>query len=146
MNIKQALKEKNKLVKKLAEEFLKFSQNNSVEFGVNRSYDPAEALIRWIETSKELVALKTKIHRANIGVYDKIFQLAELKSLLKQLKSVDCAEGKQQNHYRHAGVEATIKEAVLSIPKRDEMVKDMEKQIENLQELLDDHNAKTQID
>ena len=146
MNIKQALKEKNKLVKKLAEEFAKFNQNNSVELGVSRSYNPGEALVEWIKTSKDLTTLKAKIHRANAEVYDKIFQLAELKSILKQLKSVDCSEGKQQNHYRHAGVEATVKEAFLTIPERDKMVKDMEEQIEDLQEFLDEHNAKTHID
>ena len=142
MNIKQALKEKNKLVKRNDEAWRKVQQYNSIEEGTTRAYDPLVALDEWKKGVEELVELKTKIHRANAKVYDKIFRLAELKSLVKQLRSIDCTAGKVSN-YR--STEPIIKVAAIGIVERDTMVKEYEAEIEKLQEELDAHNAKTKI-
>jgi len=142
MNIKQALKEKNKMVKTIAENWSKVQTYNSVEQGAQRHYDPQASVEEWLKNIDELVALKTSIHRANAKVYDKIFRLAELKSIVKQLRHLDCSEGKVSNRF---GAEPTIKEAVISITKRDEMVKVFEAEIEKIQEELDAHNAKTKV-
>ena len=75
MNIKRALKEKNKLVAKIAEEKMKVQIFNSVEVGAERPYDPRIALEEWISNIDKLVELKAKIHKANSKVYDKIFTL-----------------------------------------------------------------------
>jgi len=41
MNIKQALKRKNKLVKEISSEFEKLQKYNSIADGMERVYDPA---------------------------------------------------------------------------------------------------------
>jgi len=142
MNIKTALKEKNKQVKKNSENFQKLSQYNSVEEGSKRPYDPRESLSSWIEGVESLIELKTKIHKANLKVYDKIFRLSELKSVVKQLKGLDCTEGKQRT-YRSE--EPQIKNSVISLLERDSLVSKYEAEIEALQEDLDTHNGKTKI-
>ena len=142
MNIKQALKEKNKQVKTNAENYSKLSSYNSVEQGTERPYDPKVAMEEWLKGIDDLIELKTKIHRANLKVYDKIFRLAEMKSVVKQLKNVDCTTGKH-THYRSTG--PIIKEAAITIVERDSMVKKYEAEIEKLQEELDAHNAKTKV-
>ena len=94
MNIKQALKKKNKLVGMISEEFNKASQYNVVDEGNARPYSATEAIGRWMELTNELIVLKTQIHKANLPVYDKIFELSELKNQVKHLRSLNCTSGK----------------------------------------------------
>jgi uncharacterized alpha-E superfamily protein len=89
-----------------------------------------------------LVELKTKIHLANAPVYDLIFQMSELKNQIKQLKSIPVDEGKVTERY---GSVTAIKEVELNIAERDNLVKGLELQIEELQDKLDTHNAITEL-
>jgi len=146
MNIKKALKLKNKLVLQVSENYQKLSAYNSVEEGTNKPYDTREALEAYNSSVNELVELKTKIHRANGPVYDKIFRLSELKSMAARLKSLNCQEGKVTQRSRwDAEGQPTIMVAEIGIVERDEMVKHIEAQIEEIQDILDTHNAVTEI-
>jgi len=142
MKVKQALKAKNKLVNELNEEFSKVLTYNSVVEGQERPYDPKESYSNVIAKLDELVALKTSIHKANARVYEKIFRLAELKSLTAKLKGLDCSSGKSTHWRSDAPVNKT---AVISILEKDLLIKGLEKEIETLQEELDFHNSKTSI-
>ena len=145
MNVKKALKEKNRLVKEIQELYGRLSQYNSVEVGNVRPYSPKDMLEQINEKSNELVELKTKIHKANTPVYDKIFRLSELKSTISRLKSLDCSEGVSNDYYSRNRENPPVKTAEISIVERDEMVKHMEEQIETIQDILDTHNQNTQI-
>jgi hypothetical protein len=143
MKLKKALKEKNKLVGKLNEDLMKLQTYNSVEENSERAYDPRESLESVIETVSQIVELKTSIHRANAKVYDKIFRLAELKSLVKNIKNLDCTSGKRSPQW---GSESpVVKTTVITVLERDALVKEIEGQIEVIQEMLDEHNSKTSI-
>ena len=85
MNIKKALKLKNKLVLQVSENYQKVSAYNSVEEGSKKPYDTRESLEAYNSSVNELIELKTKIHRANGPVYDKIFRLSELKSMAARM-------------------------------------------------------------
>jgi len=143
MTIKQALKEKNRLIKSISDEFAKVYSYNSIEEGNNRPYSTVTALENIMTLEDELISLKTRIHRANMGVYDKIFRLSELKSLAKKLNQIDCSEGKVSDRYSRQ--EPTIKTAEITVIDRDTRVKMIEEEIEQLQEELDTHNATTSI-
>ena len=143
MTIKQALKEKNRLIKAIEDEFKKVYAYNSIDEGNVRPYSTVDALSNIMTLEEGLIDLKTQIHRANIGVYDKIFRLSELKSLAKKLNQIDCSEGKVSDRYSRN--EPSIKTAELSIVERDVRVKSIEEEIERLQEELDTHNATTSI-
>ena len=97
------------------------------------------------QKSNELVELKTKIHKANTPVYDKIFRLSELKSTISRLKSLDCTEGVSADYYSRNRENPPVKTAEVTVVERDEMVKFMEGQIEDLQDILDNHNQNTEI-
>ena len=86
MNLKQALKRKNRLVGLIAEEYKKVSQYNSVDDINQRPYAVKEAIQNWLSLTNELVELKCKIQLANVKVNDKIFRLSELKTQVKLLK------------------------------------------------------------
>jgi hypothetical protein len=75
MNIKQALKYKNKLAKKIQETAQKVARYNSVDEGVVRPYDVNELLAQLQTLTEEMVELKTKIHLANRDMYSYIFRL-----------------------------------------------------------------------
>lgn len=146
MTIKQALKYKNKLAQKVNDAFNKVYSYNSYEAGEMRPYDVEEALTNYFTLSNELIDLKDKIHQANRPVYNKIFELSELKSQASKLKGLDCQEGKIQDRFsRMSGEAPIIKHAVINVVRRDSMVANIEERIEQLQEDLDVHNATTTI-
>jgi hypothetical protein len=142
MNIKQALKLKNKLVTQIKEQYEIAKAHNSIEQGNPRRYSALQSINKANELSIELVELKTKIHLANAPVYDLIFQMSEFKNQIKQLKSIPVDEGKVTERY---GSITTIKEVELNIAERDNLVKGLESQIEELQDKLDTYNATTEL-
>jgi hypothetical protein len=142
MNVKKALKTKAKLIKFLGDTFTKVRSYNSIEQGTERPYDPRTAFNEWQEGIEKLIAIKTAIHKANSKVYDKIFRLSELKSVVSQLRSIDCTQGKFNSGY---GREPIVREAIITITERDELIKKYETEIEDLQEELDAHNLKTLV-
>lgn len=146
MTIKQALKKKNKLVGLMTEEFYKASQYNVIDEGNPRPYSATEAIGKWMQLSNELIVLKTQIHKANLPVYDKIFELSELKSQVKHLKSLNCSSGKVSTSRWGTESEPVIKHAEINVVERDQMIKNIELRIEQLQDELDQWNHNTLID
>lgn len=143
MNIKQALKRKNILVNEIKQELSKLGTYNSTEVGSNRPYSSREALQTYNDKTDELIALKVAIHKANAPVYDKIFRLSELKSKVKYINALNCTEGKEPNRY---GVgEPRIMIAEIGIVERDKMVKDIEDEINKIQDELDYFNNVTNL-
>lgn len=142
MNIKQALKAKNKLVAEIKELNMLLQQNNSMEESATRRFDVKELVENIKQTSEELITLKAKIHRANVSVFEKIFTMAELKGRVKELKKLSTEEGKISSRY--SGTVET-KSVVLTALDVRNMVKDLESQIEKIQDELDVHNATTTI-
>jgi len=144
MNIKQALKEKNKLAKKVTDLMDRTNRNNSMDEGAVRSYDPKESLEQALQMVDDLVNLKTKMHMANAEVYDKIFRMSEYKSLVKYLKTLNCSQGTIVTS-RYGDSTARQMTTVISEVERDSLVEKYETLIDNLQTELDTHNATTHI-
>ena len=142
MNVKQALKVKNKLVTELKAQYQILQKYNSIEEGNPRRYSMADTLDKITELSNELVELKAQIHRANQPVYDKIFALAELKGLVKELKKVPTEEGKINERY---GSVVSVKEVELNVVDIQNKVNILTTKIEEIQNELDIHNANTNI-
>ena len=142
MNIKQALKEKNKLAKKVTDLMDRTNRNNSMDEGAVRSYDPKESLEQALQMVDDLVNLKTKMHMANAEVYDKIFRMSEYKSLVKYLKTLNCSQGTIVTS-RYGDSTARQMTTVISEVERDSLVEKYETLIDNLQTELDTHNATT---
>ena len=145
MNIKQALKKKNQLVKEIQDLHARLATYNSVEVGNVRPYSAKESMEKINELSNELVELKTKIHTANAPIYKYIFRLSELKSMIARIKNLDCNEGVVNDYYSSKRETPTIKSSEISIVERDNIVKDMETDIESIQDFLDNHNQIIEI-
>ena len=144
MTIKQALKQKNKLVKNIAENTKLMQQHNSVEVGNQRPYSTQMLYKEIQKDTKELASLKAKIHIANTPVMEDIFWMSEMKSTITALKKMDCTEGKS-NRDRYRLESESIKTSEISLVKRNETIKELEARIEEIQDRLDLFNATTQI-
>ena len=144
MTIKQALKQKNKLIKTIGENTKLMQEYNSIEVGNERPYSSVELLAQISEYTKELAKLKTKIHIANTPVLEDIFLMSELKSMAQSLKKMDCTEGKS-NRDRYRLESESVKTSEISLVKRNEVIKEMEARIEEIQDRLDVFNATTEI-
>ena len=144
MNIKQALKEKNKLAKRVTDLMERINKNNSVDEGAVRSYDPKVTLDEALIAVEELIELKTDIHKANIEVYEKIFRMSEYKSFVKYLKGLNCSEGNVST-YRYGEGNTRKMTTVITEVERDQMVEKYENYIDSIQSELDSHNATTNI-
>lgn len=144
MNIKQALKLKNKLIKEIGENTKLIQQYNSVEVGNSRPYSTKVLYNKISNDTKELSKLKAKIHKANVPVLEDIFYMAEIKSTIQALKKMDCTEGKS-NKDRYRMESELVMTSEISLVERNEMIKYMENQIEEIQDRLDVFNATTEI-
>ena len=146
MTVKQALKLKNKLVQDLNKLTEKLHNNNSVIEGNTRDYSAKELLAEMYIKIDELTTVKTKIHKANVSIYDKIFLLSELKSAVNKLKSLDCTNGFATDYYSRRSESQLSKTAEITTVERDNEIKFLESRIDQLQEELDYHNITTEID
>jgi hypothetical protein len=144
MTIKQALKQKNKLIKSITENTKLMQQYNSVEVGNKRPYSPATLYDRISLDMDELATLKTKIHIANTPVLNKIFEMSETKSLIASLKKMDCTEGKS-NRDRYRLESEVVLTSEIGLVVRNEMVRVLEEKVEKIQDELDVFNATTTI-
>ena len=141
MNLTKALKHKKKLVKQIDEMYIRFSKFNSNQKD-SVGYDPEQAYNEWVRLTNDLINLKTKIHIANAGIADKIFKLGELKSMATKLRSIDTKEGIVKDRYSDVTIEYV---AYMNLFDRDTKVKELEEQIETLQEEIEAYNALTMI-
>jgi hypothetical protein len=144
MTIKQALKQKNKLIKQIAENTKLMQQYNSVEVGNQRPYSTITLLGQIMEDTMELSSLKARIHTANAPVLGKIFWMAEMKSIIAALKKMDCTEGKS-NKDRYRMESELVLTSEISLVERNERIKSLESKIEEIQDELDHYNAITVI-
>ena len=144
MTIKQALKQKNKLVKNIAENTKLMQQHNSVEVGNQRPYSSTQLYKEIQKDTKELASLKAKIHIANTPVMEDIFWMSEMKSTISALKKMDCTEGKSSRDRFRMESEMVLTSEI-SLVSRNQEIKMLETKIEEIQDKLDTFNATTEI-
>jgi hypothetical protein len=142
MNITKALKTKKKLIKQTSDVFQKFKEFNSYPTGKDPEYNPEVLFNNYMENVNQIVALKTAIHKANVDIYEKIFRLSELKSVISNLKSLHIQNGRIIDRYSGLTHDYT---SFLTLVARDKAIEQLENEIEKIQDELEAHNATTQI-
>ncbi len=145
MTISKALKEKNRLVKKIQTDTQNMLSNNSHIVGTKVNYDSKVLLNSIIKDTAELVSLKTKIHRASDPVRDVIFNLSEFKLLLSRLQVLNTQSGLVVSTGYNSGKVEVEYETTISFEDKSSLIKDLELYIEENQDQLDIFNAKTEI-
>lgn len=142
MTLNQALKKKNRLVSEIKALYELTKTQNSLEESAPRRYKLTDVYETISIKLTELVALKVSIHTANKPMFAKIFLIAELKGLVKQIKLMPTDEGKVMQRYGAGGETKTVE---IDIVSKNVMISELELQIESLQDALDKYNAITDI-
>lgn len=142
MKLSAALKEKNKITKKIAEIQKLVNQHNSVIKGNSRPFDVAAKLTELDTLTEKLVQIKAAIAAANQPINRHILHVGELRSQIAFLRKLDVKDGFHNERYG-SGVtehESQVKQAdVLTL------IEKKEGEIESLQEIIDQHNHGTEI-
>jgi hypothetical protein len=143
LTLNKALRMKNTLGKTQRDLFERVAKYNSQPVSTNRPYDVRATLEEHSRVLVDIVALKMAIFKANAEVQQDIFEMAEIKGNLVQLRSMNTRDGLQVNDYNESQIEY---KAIVGQLELDELIKAAQKRIDDLQEKLDHFNAKKLID
>lgn len=143
MKLSTALKEKNKLTKKISETQKLINQHNSVIAGNPRPIDVKSKLTELDGYADKLVKLKSAIAVANQPINRHILSIAEIRSNIAFLRKLDAREGQVNERYGagSATYDAEVKQSDILA-----LIEKKESELEKLQEVIDQHNYNTTID
>ena len=140
MKLAKALKQKNKLAGEVAQLKELLTQQNSRSTKQKFDYNNQEVITNLRAKIDELVATKAAIGAANAEVYPKIFRLAELKGLVTVLKGISTKEGVYAESLGYAQSVEVEYVAQIKKAEADRLVEELEKEIQELQDALDEFN------
>lgn len=143
MKINQALKEKNRLAGKLKLIDGRILKNSHRVVGNTAPYPLLALLKERGDVMEELVQIKSKIAVATVPMVGAILAMAEAKSYVNVLKSMDVTSGVVQNHY--GSIPGVQYESDMTEKEKDNLIQIAEEGIAKLQDSLDSFNATTDI-
>lgn len=142
LTLAKALKEKNKLVKKIHNNYTKIRNDNKCESFNKHKYDISDLISETDALLNKLVELKVKIQTANVNILPKIYLLSELKSYLEFLKTVP-VDADTSIDYDGNKIEYTVQ---IDYVEMENEIKVIEEDIDSLQDELDSYNHNTYIE
>jgi hypothetical protein len=147
MRLSQALKRKNRLAGELARLQAVLQRENSRREGSSSTVDREAVFNQIAEVRRRLIELKTGITQANLDIYPKIAEMAELKSFIAFLSALDTKHGVHAEVVGHYQTEPrdVRYDAYLTREKVDALVVETQRRIEKLQDEIDVHNASRSI-
>ena len=140
MNLRKALKEKNKVAGNLNHLFHRMRENNITEDGQSRPYNSKEVLSEINQEIDQLIELKVKLQLANTPILNDIYRVAELKVLIRQLRYMECNDSRKIS----SGI-ITYHIATIKADERDQLIKSLEEDIEAIHERIDAFNFRTSL-
>jgi len=144
ITIARALKEKAKLIGRIAVLQERLYANNSYVKDNVPAYDTNVVLEDLINAKAELVLLKAGIAKANIPVVEKIYMLSEKKGLVQVLKNLNTNNCFfDSGRYNSSELREYI--AVIKRKDADDKISVLEQEIQDLQDELDAFNVSTYV-
>ena len=146
MKLSKALKEKNRLIGEMNKHKDIISRENSRSERSTSTINCEKLYQRFFEIRENLIQLKTAIFKANVPIYEHIVRMGELKAEINWLERLPTQDGEVvESHYD--GQPRYIKYfAWLKTETVDSMCNKLRLEIDELQDLIDEHNAVTEID
>jgi hypothetical protein len=151
ISIAKGLKEKNRISGKISKLQKQVEQFNRFESGKDPDFNSLD-LLKELQTEwAHLIDLNIKIAKANNGIADKLIQLTEAKAELTFWNSFHSAGQASETFDKNSYVDGkvvTVKGIMYSSITSKEVTQHqqrVQKLIEDLQDSIDDYNAKTQI-
>ena len=144
MKLAKALKVKNSVINEI--QVLKdIIAANNVNLTKNiNPYDINERMDELNTKIEELATLKGNISKANIGIYNKIFRIAEYKGMITYLKTIPTTNGISVKETYNQTVEVEYSASIKDIDVKN-LIKIFTKKIEILQDEIDGYNATKEI-
>jgi hypothetical protein len=139
-SLSKALKIKSRLAGRFASLSATISIYNSMEEGRQGEVDILALDKQKQEMAVALIQLKTAIYEANRGIYLTLNELSEKKSEVSFLSTLNTRHGAEQGY----NSEKTVYVAAISKQEVDRRVKKLEKEIDDLQDVVDKYNAETE--
>lgn len=145
MKLYKALKEKKNLVGEITRLKEQIKEKNSYLEGSKNgeNFNAEAAHTELMIKINELVGLKYAINAANQEIQSKIFLLGELKALIAFWKEVSVVEGAQMSGYADKVSNFCVH---FNETERNQMVEKFQKQVDAIQDELDEYNYETEID
>jgi hypothetical protein len=141
MKLAKALKEKNRLVGEVNRLKGLIQRENSRDVKSTSKVDVALLWDALTNATTSLVAIKTAIFKANIGIYDKIVLMGELKAKAEWIKSLDTKDGIVEENTHYANPIVKEYKAYLNTEAIDNLTVELQEQIVVLQDEIDEYNA-----
>ena len=150
MKLVKALKVKNRLVGEVNRLQGILERENSKEKGSYSQVDVSVIDTQLSVTVGKLVAVKSAITVANIGIYNKICEMEELKNQKSFIMRLDTTHGtvKESGSGFASSDKLIVREYTAHLRQEnvDERVIELQTQIETLQDEIDEYNATTNVD
>lgn len=146
MTLSKALKVKNSLVGKLNQYKQILLRENSRRNDNVSKVNPAQIYDEMLFVSEKLGRLKAAIAKANIGIYDKIERMAELKDKITYLQSLQTREGEEVVLGYNQDKLVYQWTTFINNEKRDKLIQELQLLIEKYQDDIDLHNTNTLVD
>lgn len=145
VSIARALKEKNRVAGRLAKARQLVDKDNSKEKKVPRGVDVKAVYAEAKMLRDRLVAIKTAIAVANQSIVGKIVELAEVKSEIAYLNTLNVQEGMfEESNY--GGKLVKEYDAVLKKAEVLAEVNALQRRADELQDALDEFNASVKVE
>lgn len=142
MSIAQALKVKSRLTGEIALMWQLFQSENSCLENHKRKIDVKQTLQTIEHYTAKLVELKTKISVANQGTHlSNMQKLEAVRKEIKKLSETNCSEDGEVTYNR-----TLDRTAIFKAEKLNDMMRQLRREADELQDRIDAHNAKVQID
>jgi len=147
MNLSTALKTKNRLAGELSRQQNILQRENARRDDSTSKVDRSKVWENITKLSEELGVLKGKITVANIGIYPLLERMAELKSRIAYLQSLDKREDVEVSFVGRDNEKLTYRwNSFINQEKADTMIAELQAEINGLQDNVDSYNAIKTID
>jgi hypothetical protein len=141
MNLRKAIQRKKRIAGVLAESYTKLRRANITPEGRPPLISSREILERIKEKSEEIIQLKVQIQKANLPILEDIYRLAELKSLVNEMRNINSVHDR-----RYDNSQAIVYTICIDEIEQEAIIADLEKQIEVIQDRIESFNFRVHID
>lgn len=148
MSIARALKEKERIAKKLAETRDLFASINSVMPDVKRTADAAETYAKLQELQKKYLEIKKAIAAANAGISGQLTEMLVVRAEIEFYTRLNCQEESITDELVHGENGAKCRQRVRVVynthikeDERRKIKEALEQRLDDLQDEVDSYNA-----
>jgi hypothetical protein len=145
----KALKIKNRLASELQKEKSIAQRENSWDTSRPSVLDHDKVWNNIDCLTEKLIAVKTAIAKANIGIYHNIETMSELKGQISELRALDVKRGAYKESSGGWGDKTTVErhfQCYLGQGRVDEITSSLQSRIDSLQDEIDEYNATTDVE